>query len=134
VKEPGKCSLPCASNSKRETTALDHREARVRLPVPVLSSALIQSEGVAATNASPTDRQSTGFLGGPGGKGSPGVPAYAAFERGVYAHSGHFYDFASDSYLVVSLITPHRKFVATKEAVGWPFFCWGCRHSESGGG
>ena len=29
---------------------------------------------------------------------------------GVYAHPGHFYDFASDGYLVVSLIVPERRF------------------------
>lgn len=30
--------------------------------------------------------------------------------RGVYAHPGHFYDFVSDGYLVVSLIVPERTF------------------------
>lgn len=30
--------------------------------------------------------------------------------RGVYAHPGHFYDFASDGYFVVSLIAPERTF------------------------
>jgi alanine-synthesizing transaminase len=32
-------------------------------------------------------------------------------ERGVYVHPGHFYDFESDGYLVVSLITPSADFV-----------------------
>lgn len=31
-------------------------------------------------------------------------------KSGVYVHPGHFYDFASDGYLVVSLITPERDF------------------------
>jgi alanine-synthesizing transaminase len=31
-------------------------------------------------------------------------------ERGVYVHPGHFYDFESDGYLVVSLITPPADF------------------------
>lgn len=31
-------------------------------------------------------------------------------ERGVYAHPGHFYDFQSDGYFVVSLITPTAQF------------------------
>jgi alanine-synthesizing transaminase len=30
--------------------------------------------------------------------------------RGVYAHPGHFYDFRSEGYLVVSLITPEAEF------------------------
>ena len=30
--------------------------------------------------------------------------------KGVYLHPGHFYDFASDGYLVVSLITPEQIF------------------------
>ncbi|HEY0705136.1 MAG TPA: pyridoxal phosphate-dependent aminotransferase [Candidatus Acidoferrales bacterium] len=30
--------------------------------------------------------------------------------KGVYAHPGHFYDFASDGFLVVSLITPEEDF------------------------
>jgi len=30
--------------------------------------------------------------------------------KGVYVHPGHFYDFASDGYLVVSLITPAAEF------------------------
>ncbi len=30
--------------------------------------------------------------------------------KGVYVHPGHFYDFASDGYLVVSLITPEQIF------------------------
>jgi alanine-synthesizing transaminase len=31
-------------------------------------------------------------------------------ERGVYVHPGHFYDFESDGFLVVSLITPPADF------------------------
>jgi hypothetical protein len=31
-------------------------------------------------------------------------------EQGVLAHPGHFYDFASDGYLVLSLITPAARF------------------------
>ena len=30
--------------------------------------------------------------------------------RGVYVHPGHFYDFRSEGYLVVSLISPHSNF------------------------
>lgn len=30
--------------------------------------------------------------------------------RDVYAHPGHFYDFPSDGYLIVSLITPEQEF------------------------
>jgi alanine-synthesizing transaminase len=30
--------------------------------------------------------------------------------KGVYVHPGHFYDFASDGFLVVSLITPEQDF------------------------
>jgi len=30
--------------------------------------------------------------------------------QGVYVHPGHFYDFADDGYLVVSLITPEQEF------------------------
>jgi hypothetical protein len=36
-----------------------------------------------------------------------GVPT---FTRGVYLHPGHFYDFASEGYLVVSLITQGNDF------------------------
>jgi alanine-synthesizing transaminase len=32
--------------------------------------------------------------------------------KGVYVHPGHFYDFASEGYLVVSLITPASEFAA----------------------
>jgi len=32
--------------------------------------------------------------------------------KGVYVHPGHFYDFASEGYLVVSLITPGVEFAA----------------------
>jgi hypothetical protein len=31
-------------------------------------------------------------------------------ERDVYVHPGHYFDFAGDGYLVVSLITPEREF------------------------
>ena len=31
-------------------------------------------------------------------------------QQGVFVHPGHFYDFAQDGYLVVSLITPQREF------------------------
>jgi aspartate/methionine/tyrosine aminotransferase len=31
-------------------------------------------------------------------------------ENGVYVHPGHFYDFARDGYLIVSLITPEQEF------------------------
>jgi len=30
--------------------------------------------------------------------------------QGVYVHPGHFYDFADDGYLIVSLITPEQEF------------------------
>jgi aspartate/methionine/tyrosine aminotransferase len=30
--------------------------------------------------------------------------------KGVYVHPGHFYDFADDGYLIVSLITPEQEF------------------------
>jgi hypothetical protein len=33
-------------------------------------------------------------------------------ESGVYVHPGHFYDFSSDGYLVVSLICEEREFAA----------------------
>ena len=32
-------------------------------------------------------------------------------EKGVYVHPGHFYDFPSEGYLVVSLITPETQFL-----------------------
>lgn len=32
--------------------------------------------------------------------------------RGVYVHPGHFYDFQSDGFVVVSLITPENEFAA----------------------
>jgi hypothetical protein len=35
----------------------------------------------------------------------------------VYVHPGHFYDFAADGYLVVSLITPEQAFAAGVEAL-----------------
>jgi len=31
-------------------------------------------------------------------------------EKGVYVHPGHFYDFAADGFLVVSLIAPEQRF------------------------
>jgi alanine-synthesizing transaminase len=31
-------------------------------------------------------------------------------KRGIYVHPGHFYDFATDGYLIVSLIMPERDF------------------------
>jgi len=37
--------------------------------------------------------------------------------RGVYVHPGHFYDFPTDGYLVVSLITPELRFAAGMEAL-----------------
>ena len=37
--------------------------------------------------------------------------------RGVYVHPGHFYDFPTDGYLVVSLITPELPFAAGMEAL-----------------
>jgi hypothetical protein len=30
--------------------------------------------------------------------------------QGVYAHPGHFFDFQTDGYLIVSLITPEKDF------------------------
>jgi hypothetical protein len=30
--------------------------------------------------------------------------------KGVYVHPGYFYDFRSEGYLVVSLISPHSNF------------------------
>jgi alanine-synthesizing transaminase len=38
-------------------------------------------------------------------------------ERGVYAHPGHFYDFNSDGYLVLSLITPTAVFCEGVKAI-----------------
>jgi alanine-synthesizing transaminase len=37
--------------------------------------------------------------------------------KGVYVHPGHFYDFAGDGYLVVSLITPEKEFAEGIEAL-----------------
>jgi hypothetical protein len=31
-------------------------------------------------------------------------------KRGVYVHPGHFYDFPTDGYLIVSLIAPENEF------------------------
>jgi aspartate/methionine/tyrosine aminotransferase len=38
-------------------------------------------------------------------------------EKSVLVHPGHFYDFPSDGYLVLSLITPPREFVEGMSAV-----------------
>jgi alanine-synthesizing transaminase len=38
-------------------------------------------------------------------------------EKSVLVHPGHFYDFPSDGYLVLSLITPEQEFVAGMRAV-----------------
>jgi alanine-synthesizing transaminase len=38
-------------------------------------------------------------------------------ERSVLVHPGHFYDFPSDGYLVLSLITPPAEFSAGTEKV-----------------
>src|ERR1039458_4522424 len=38
-------------------------------------------------------------------------------EKFVLVHPGHFYDFPSDGYLVLSLITPPREFVEGMSAV-----------------
>jgi len=38
-------------------------------------------------------------------------------DRGVYVHPGHFYDFPTDGYLVVSLITPELPFADGIEAL-----------------
>jgi aspartate/methionine/tyrosine aminotransferase len=38
-------------------------------------------------------------------------------ENGVYLHPGHFYDFPSDGYMVISLITPERDFSEGLERV-----------------
>jgi len=41
--------------------------------------------------------------------------------KGVYTHPGHFYEFPSDGYLVVSLITPERRFAeGTRRLLGVP--------------
>jgi alanine-synthesizing transaminase len=37
--------------------------------------------------------------------------------HGVYVHPGHFYDFAADGYLVVSLITPEPAFATGTQAL-----------------
>jgi alanine-synthesizing transaminase len=31
-------------------------------------------------------------------------------KKGVYVHPGHFYDFPTDGYLIVSLIAPEQEF------------------------
>ena len=38
-------------------------------------------------------------------------------EKSVIVHPGHFYDFATDGYLVLSLITPAGEFAAGIERV-----------------
>ena len=38
-------------------------------------------------------------------------------EKGVYVHPGHFYDFATEGYLVVSLITSEQEFAAGVRAL-----------------
>jgi alanine-synthesizing transaminase len=38
-------------------------------------------------------------------------------DRGVYVHPGHFYDFPTDGYLVVSLITPEPEFALGIDAL-----------------
>lgn len=38
-------------------------------------------------------------------------------EKGVYLHPGHFYDFPSDGFMIVSLITPEKKFAEGIERV-----------------
>jgi alanine-synthesizing transaminase len=38
-------------------------------------------------------------------------------EKSVLAHPGHFYDFPSDGYLVLSLITPQREFAEGMKAI-----------------
>jgi aspartate/methionine/tyrosine aminotransferase len=38
-------------------------------------------------------------------------------ENGVYLHPGHFYDFAGEGHLVISLITPERDFSEGLERV-----------------
>jgi len=37
--------------------------------------------------------------------------------RGVYIHPGHFYDFPSEGYVVVSLLTPERDFAEGIDAL-----------------
>jgi aspartate/methionine/tyrosine aminotransferase len=43
--------------------------------------------------------------------------ALALLERGVYVHPGHFFGFATDGYLVVSLITPEPQFAEGLERI-----------------
>jgi alanine-synthesizing transaminase len=43
--------------------------------------------------------------------------ALALLERGVYLHPGHFFGFATDGYLVVSLITPEPPFATGVERI-----------------
>jgi len=38
-------------------------------------------------------------------------------EKSVLVHPGHFYDFPSDGYLVLSLITPQREFADGMSAI-----------------
>jgi hypothetical protein len=43
--------------------------------------------------------------------------ALALLEHGVYLHPGHFFGFATDGYLVVSLITPEPQFAEGVERI-----------------
>jgi len=43
--------------------------------------------------------------------------ALALLERGVYLHPGHFFGFATDGYLVLSLITPEPQFAEGVERI-----------------
>jgi hypothetical protein len=43
--------------------------------------------------------------------------ALALLERGVYLHPGHFFGFAADGYLVLSLITPEPQFTEGVERI-----------------
>ena len=45
-------------------------------------------------------------------------------KHGVYVHPGHFFDFPSDGYVVVSLLTPEREFaegirLLLRDVVDW---------------
>jgi hypothetical protein len=43
--------------------------------------------------------------------------ALALLDRGVYLHPGHFFGFAADGYLVLSLITPEPQFAEGVERI-----------------
>ena len=45
-----------------------------------------------------------------GGRSDEDLAIELLTSNGVYVHPGHFYDFPSDGYLIVSLITPEREF------------------------